>query len=107
MTPISFIPWTNMNHPTSSRPPHFQTTNEPEPMDCSSVNTLKLTKLTEEERNRLRHTGGCFKCRKTGHHFKECRTSGKQVQVVNLKYCEYVEGFGEPTSEALPHFYWL
>ena len=36
-----------------------------------------LHKLTDEERNRLRSLGACFKCRKTGHMARECPTNAK------------------------------
>jgi Retrotransposon gag protein/Zinc knuckle len=56
-------PRTPANNPRSSyRPPGGVI-----PMDLDSI-----SKLTDAERDRLRKTGGCFRCRKSGHMARDC-----------------------------------
>ena len=44
------------------------------------VDSAKLTKLTDVEREKLRKRGGCFFCRKDGHMARECPEKKKAKQ---------------------------
>jgi Ty3 transposon capsid-like protein len=50
------------SHRAVERPTHRAEYRGPAPMDLDAIG-----KLTNEERERLRKNGGCFRCRKTGH----------------------------------------
>ncbi|KAF9176334.1 hypothetical protein BGZ50_000978, partial [Haplosporangium sp. Z 11] len=48
-----------------------------------SKSTGQLPPLTNEERARLRATGGCFRCRRPNHHANQCRAFPVSVHNVN------------------------
>ena len=48
-----------------------RTTRDPNAME---VDTIRLKKLTPQERAKCMREGRCFKCRKTGHDARNCRT---------------------------------
>jgi Zinc knuckle len=57
----------------------------------TSVATKKLSKLSSDERQKLRDMGGCFKCRKIGHLAKDCPeipTKSQQVAAINREESE-------------------
>ena len=41
----------------------------------TTINTVKFTKLTPEQREQLRREGKCFKCRQAGHMVNTCPTN--------------------------------
>ena len=51
--------------------PNSRTPRDPNTMD---VDTVQLKKLTPQEHAKCMKEGRCFKCRKTGHDAKNCRT---------------------------------
>jgi hypothetical protein len=48
------------------------------PMDLDAIG-----KLTDAERDRLHKTGGCFRCRKTGHLARDCPMTNRQHPRIN------------------------
>jgi Retrotransposon gag protein len=45
----------------------------------ASVSAVRLTKLTQEQREQYKKEGRCFKCRKIGHMFFNCPTNSNQA----------------------------
>lgn len=45
---------------------------DPNAMDVDAASSTPLSRLTPEERDRLRKAGRCFRCRQTGHMAREC-----------------------------------
>ena len=60
---------TNMVQDSDAKKPSSSSWS-PQPLQSSEA---KLSKLTEQEREELRRTGGCFACRKPGHLARECK----------------------------------
>jgi hypothetical protein len=58
--------------------PTYRAPGGPAPMELDAI-----TKLTPAERDRLRHEGGCFRCRKKGHLARECTMTNRKYPEVN------------------------
>ena len=62
-----------------TRPLHFRTSNSsstrmpPDP-NAMEVDLIQLKKLSPQERAKCLREGRCFRCRKTGHDARNCRT---------------------------------
>jgi hypothetical protein len=64
-----------MSAPTSSRAPRPERRIEPishSDPDAMQVDAVALQPLTPQQREQLRRTGGCFRCRKIGHVARDC-----------------------------------
>lgn len=70
----------NMNN----QPKHRRQTPHNPPSDPMDLDNIKLTKLTAEERQRLKKDGRCYRCRKPGHVAKDCKGVPKQAQANNI-----------------------
>ena len=66
------------NHRPADRAPHRAEYRGPAPMDLDAI-----SKLTNDERERLRKNGGCFRCRKTGHLARDCTMSNRTHPRIN------------------------
>src|SRR5215218_1021164 len=58
--------------------PSRQNYKGPYPMELNAI-----SKLTNEERERLRKIGGCFHCRKPGHLARDCTLPNRQNPRIN------------------------
>jgi hypothetical protein len=65
-------------NPQPSRPNPRYDPHGPAPMELDAI-----SKLTNEERERLRRMGGCFRCRKTGHIARNCPLPNRQHPQIN------------------------
>jgi hypothetical protein len=66
------------NHRPVDRPTPRAEYRGPAPMDLDAIG-----KLTNDERERLRKNGGCFRCRKTGHLARDCTMSNRTHLRIN------------------------
>lgn len=64
---------------TTYRPRYSPADNSgPIPME---IDAIKRSKITDQERDQLRRTGGCFFCREIGHMARDCPRKRKSVKV--------------------------
>jgi len=70
-----------MSAPTGSRAPRQERRIEPissSDPDAMQVDAVALQPLTPQQREQLRRTGGCFRCRKVGHVARDCPRTAEQ-----------------------------
>jgi hypothetical protein len=75
--PVRHTPTMPSAQPTLRRIPHD------DPMDCSAFG-VKIKKLSDKERSHLISIGGCFACRKPGHHARNCPSFNKSQKVQEM-----------------------
>ena len=69
-------------------------------MDIDSNQRRRLRKLTEEEREKMRKEGKCYKCRKMGHIARNCPT--RYLTATNAIPAHYK--FNPATGQPNPHY---
>lgn len=70
-------------------PPYFL--NNPMAVNYQGLGNYRnstLGKLTQQERDHLRRIGACFRCRKTGHLARDCRSNKKPTNMNNVETTE-------------------
>jgi hypothetical protein len=59
--------------------PAYRAPGGPAPMDLDAI-----SKLTPAERDRLRRSGGCFRCRQSGHLARDCPMPNRRPPPINV-----------------------
>jgi len=62
----------DQGRPVPLVPPANKGRSRPHPQPAPGIAIQHLPRLTEQERQQLRATGGCFRCRQLGHTYSEC-----------------------------------
>ena len=60
--------------PSNFRTPNSSSTRTPPDPNAMEIDTIRLKKLSPQERAKCMREGRCFRCRKTGHDARNCRT---------------------------------
>jgi hypothetical protein len=72
------LPRRSFGHQRTESPRNRPNYHGPAPMELDAIG-----KLTDDERERLRKIGGCFRCRKTGHLARDCTLTNRQHPRIN------------------------
>jgi hypothetical protein len=64
-----------------NRAPHHSKPNGVAPME---IDAIRRNTLTNQEREQLRKSGGCFFCRELGHMIRDCPKKNKRVHAVEI-----------------------
>ena len=85
---VTFKP---MNRASGFRPnPHTRSPGGTTPMELDAI-----SKLTPNERERLRKAGGCFRCRQLGHMARDCTMANRTHPRINAIDEEQPEELGK------------
>jgi hypothetical protein len=85
---VTFKP---LNRTSGFRPnPGYRSPGGTAPMELDAI-----SKLTPQERERLRKAGGCFRCRQTGHMARDCTMANRTHPRINAIEEEQSEDSGK------------